>query len=689
MELTRLPEAETSPDGSAYAEFLSAGRASGARRALAGIVCQTCAVLEDLPLSPQPRDGREHVGVPRDRELHEILGRLRQAAATGIAWDAVNDDPRDYDPTAEEDGRFAFLADEAMPLADQDNLARGAPGAAIIGIIDDSFPFAHQLLSVGGGDVPRHSRVASVWMQGARSLTPAPDARPADSVDPALLAALGFDRAPPPVGADLIMGRELRGGQIDTLLSALGTPRLPDEGALYRAAGAIDMRRQSPPAWAREGSHGAAVALCAAAFAPCDPEARQFPVIAVCLPPEVTRDSSGSLGPVFIILAYLHILHRAARLCRVIEDRRGLPRGTLRLPMVINLSYGITAGPKDGQSLLERFQDALDEHARDLGLGPVRCVLPAGNHRQAQLHARLRIPQGTHSETLRWSVPADDASPNALEVWGPPEPTSGPRPPRLDVAIRPPGAAEFTQAQFDGDGWFALSAEGAEIARVRRVRHVTPGRARDCVTVIVHPTVPRRLDDPVAPPGEWHLRVSGPSHGPVDATVQRDENIAGYRSGARQSILVDERYEKRRLDGRSVADDPARPLSPIRRRGTLNAYATGRKVLRVGGAVRDQDGSALTSRPVPGDVTAEAVAGAGAVYSGIDEDGLGGSPAAGATLDEVPSDARWAAACERSDVREGLIVAGIGSGSRQVLRGTSLAAPRVTRFVATRLARGI
>ena len=58
----------------------------------------------------------------------------------------------------------------------------------------------------------------------------------------------------------------------------------------------------------------------------------------------------------------------------------------------------------------------------------------------------------------------------------------------------------------------------------------------------------------------------------------------------------------------------------------------------------------------------------------MDDDGFGGSlvdAAPGSTLAQAPADARWTAPCERCKVREGLIVSGIASGSRQIQRGTS------------------
>ena len=125
-------------------------------------------------------------------------------------------------------------------------------------------------------------------------------------------------------------------------------------------------------------------------------------------------------------------------LCRQVEAAHGLPVDSVRLPVVLNLSLGLTAGPRDGTGLLERFLDALATHA-STGLGPVHAVLPTGNHRMARLRATLR-PQGR----IGWQLPPDDATQTPLEIWGPVRPSRPDWPMR--IGLTPPGGPEARPA---------------------------------------------------------------------------------------------------------------------------------------------------------------------------------------------------------------------------------------------------
>ena len=109
---------------------------------------------------------------------------------------------------------------------------------------------------------------------------------------------------------------------------------------------------------------------------------------------------------------------------------------SVRLPVVLNLSLGLTAGPRDGTGLLERFLDALATHA-STGLGPVHAVLPtSGNHRTARLRATTASP----GQDRGWQLPPDDATQTPLEIWGPVRPSRPDWPMR--IGLTPPGGTE-------------------------------------------------------------------------------------------------------------------------------------------------------------------------------------------------------------------------------------------------------
>lgn len=84
-------------------------------------------------------------------------------------------------------------------------------------------------------------------------------------------------------------------------------------------------------------------------------------------------------------------------------------------------------------------------------------------------------------------------------------------------------------------------------------------------------------------PGVWQITVTNRGERAVvlDAYIERDDEIAGTQTGARQSYLQDRRYDTSGGLG-SFIDHPGNP-TPVRRSGTFNDLATGANALSVGG----------------------------------------------------------------------------------------------------------
>lgn len=536
---------------------------------------------------------------------------------------ALNAFPSPQDDADLTDDDLAYLTDDALP-----DPAMGC----IIGVIDDAIPFAHERLRLVNGA----SRVAAVWMQDARWRPDGP-------------------------GKDLPSGVELRGAALTALLRQASAGDIPGEDAIYRATGAIDLTHDVIPSAAFATGHGAAVALEAAGFAPDDLQARCHPVIAVSLPTKITADSMGTLATIPLMASIIFIISRARRLCRLIEHRRNLPQGSVRLPVVINISLGLTAGSRDGASILERFMDAVSQ-AGSPDLGQVHFVLPTGNHRQSRLCARLRPGQD-----IGWRLPPDDPTINAIEVWGPPLPHA----PRgdLQVTLTLPGMAPATTALHVPWQYSILRGpDGTALARAYYTPHQLPsGEWRDGITIIALPTCPQNLTEPFAPPGEWRVGIAETS--PIadyDISIQRDEVIRGFRREARQSWLHDPAY--RRFDAPEwpvLTDEENGGAPQLRRRDTINAYACGHATIRAGSAYHAGrsrfDDRRLCDADLPSD------------YCSQMHDGTGGDVMA---------------RVDQSVLHEYRIVRGQGSGSFALASGTSIAAPLVTRWLATQLAAG-
>ncbi len=509
--------------------------------------------------------------------------------------------------------------------------ARPAEGpACVVAVIDDGIPLVHPRLSVRAPDGALVSRTASAWAMGARA---------------------GSGEAP--------FGREWRGPQVDALRAAHAAPGAGvDEEALMRAAGLWDAARGPLHGGGRRASHGAAVADLAAGADPADPAARQRPVIAVSLPPEVTRDTAGTFSPWFVLLAILHVLDRARRLA--VELERG------PMPVAINLSYGVTAGSKDGGGMVEGLQRAV-ARAGLPGIGPVRFVLPAGNHRQGRL--RARVPEGG---ALAWQVPPDDATPSFLEIWGPPLETA---PPPMRAALRPPGG-EAREVRLAHGTASELTAGGRHLARAYLGLHRAPdGRTREVMTLALPAT-----DEAAAvrgPPGLWRLGVSGT--GPFEAHIQRDDAIPGFGGGARQMRFADPDYAPHGPEGRPFPYDPPE-AGWTRREGTINAWTTGGAPAQIAVA-----GAMPAAPPGPPWSPGAPPAGGGAPEGDAHYSGL---PADAAGPDHPATRALSRAVCDLTPVTRGVRAAGAFAGGAVRAAGTSVAAPQVARALADALAAG-
>ena len=520
-----------------------------------------------------------------------------------VPADAVNPDPVDAG------------ADDA-PMMDADDLP-DPRRACIMGVIDDAIPFAHERLRHGAAG----SRVAAFW---------------------------AMDAARDGSGPDLPAGREMTGARIAGWLRDLDAGRIASEDGIYRRAGLIDMNRATTHSAAFAAGHGAAVALLAAGHDPQAAPGRDRPLIGVSLPPRLLADTTGTLAPGAMIAAVLFVITRARRLCRAVERARGLAPGSVRLPVVLNLSLGLTAGPRDGSGLVERFLDAICDMAAP-DLGPVRVVLPAGNHRMGRMRATLR--PGT---PLDWDLPPDDRTDTPLEIWGPV--LARPDAPRMQLCLAGPGLAAMRTSFTDhGQVCRLHDPRGAEIARAYLT--LTPQRGpgwRECVTLIVNPTCPAPGGPARVSPGRWQVAVApGSAAGEYALSLQRDEVLRGFPREARQSRFVDPAYRDLRRDGFPMAFDPPGPPAHVHRADTVNAYATGRATLRAGAV----------------DATFER----GMIYNA-----LIGSRACGDVLVRV----------DPAPFEAGMIVRGRGSGSFGLMSGSSLAAPWAARWLAERMAAG-
>lgn len=477
------------------------------------------------------------------------------------------------------------------------------PCNAIVAIIDDGLALGHGRFRDDAGN----TRIAAAWaMDGA--------------------SAAAHDHG---------YGRVYSGAEIDTLIADATQDGRFDDERFMRLSGLVDHSRDIEETVARSIAHGTAVLDLMAGYSAQDgiadaggpltrDAAATAPIIAVQFPSAQARDLSGAGLRPFVRDALQFVLDRADAIS-----------GDTPVPVVINLSYGLVAGPHDGTQQIERDIRAL-LGARD----HVHLVLPSGNSALSRSHARVTLGAG-QSVALDWQVYPDDHTPSFVEIW--PRAADGAE---LEVRLETPDGAISGPVSATHPRQ-VLEVGGDVLADLVHGFYPEVGQ-RHGVLAALSPTFDLEARRRIVPGGIWRLHVlnTGTSAMAVDVWVQRDVGPSRSNLRGRQSTLEDAAYQ--RFDEIGDMRDRDAGFSVITREGTVSAMATMnmKNVHVVGGWIGGDD-----RRPAP--------------YSSR-------------TLDEA-NGPRMAAQSETSRAHRGQLAAGTGSSATAALGGTSVAAPQYAR----------
>jgi hypothetical protein len=494
----------------------------------------------------------------------------------------------------------------------------------VVAVIDDAIPFAHERLRVGGGGNAQ-TRIEYLWDQQA------------------------------PLSKSLGVGRELRkrvpSTGLDALMAAATHNGQLDEDEVYRLSGFTGPDRVGRATLAARFAHGAHVADLACFDGAAPPPAGERPIVAVQLPAETVADTSGATLGFQVFLGLLWALHRTETIEQSFNAVQPPQTPPLSLPLLANVSYGVIAGPHDGSGILEAAVDRLLS-AIDPAQARFHVLLPSGNNHLSRCHAQLILPGGVKRQ-LRWRVLPDDLSESLLVIRLP----AGAQGVRITVTT-PEGD---TSPPILPGHWGEIGLPGAPQAFL--FYPPVPSLGRVMVSLMLAPTAAMAPGVALASAGLWRigLQHQGNASHDVHAWVQRDDVAPGFARQGRQSHFDDAAYARFDDGGRPIDSDmhPLTAASRVKREGTQNAYATGKRTLVVG-AFRCSDGapaeySAGGKLPPPGRGL-PSVNGPDALLPG----------------DDSPS-------------QRGVLGAGTRSGSCVAMSGTSVATPlalrRLTREV--------
>jgi hypothetical protein len=512
-------------------------------------------------------------------------------------------------------------ARQYQPLASTKATAK----TIIVGIIDDGIPFAHERFR----NAVSQTRVECVWIQ--------------DGIYDGGLSGFKY-------------GREIRKPIIDNLLATCRQGDLIDEDEIYRRLQLADFTMHGRKSLAWRALHGAHVMDIACGWEP--DQAPDWRIVCVQLPTATTADSSGaSLAP-YAVDAMKYIRNKAQEIAGPSKS----------LPIVINFSYGLLAGPHDGTHEIElAIDEILHDHNSKAGNKPMRVVIPSGNSHLARAHATIAFRPASDEVALPLRVLPDDQTPSFVEIWLPPAAVAGNR---VGLTIATPAGEISPQLMENDNQILELEAADGQVICNARYHFFPAPTNRGMFLISLQPTArieannPSVPADPIAPHGVWILTLTNyglSSQEKIEAWVQRDDAPYGYQRRGRQAYFDSPHYKRYDEAGRPIEEDD--PSVVVKRAGMINAIATGNETVVIGGLLRKE------LRPLS--------------YS------AGGpitTPAGASSARRRRPDALTIS--DDSLAHGGVLGAGTRSGSVVAMNGTSVSAPLITRWIADELAKG-
>ena len=385
---------------------------------------------------------------------------------------------------------------------------------------------------------------------------------------------------------------------------------------------------------------------------------KKFPLIAVQFPSTAARDTSGGWLGFHVLDGVRYIIDRASAVAK-----RAVPASG-KWDVVINVSFGGNAGPHDGTSVVECAMDELcDEYSANVAI-----VLAAGNTHARRMHAHRSVTGGPVPGRFFVAVPPDKTSDTYVEIWIP-ESLAGVLD-KLSLTVFSPDHATRPPLKVGSSAMWREGVNNTNVgdttAALIFCKKVAQGDNGTMALLAIRPTAASRTRSR-ALAGLWRVEVNldegvAGTH-EFHAWIERDDRLTGVRR-TQQAKFVD--------DGTgSVVSVPDAPTSPEQiDTFTMNGIAHGKQTFVAGGLYAQ---SRISAAPpyAHAFVPRYSSAGPGVIVNGSTRRG--------------PD---FSAITDTSKSSVGLILSGALAGRSTRMSGTSIAAPRVSNYLATQLAGG-
>jgi hypothetical protein len=248
------------------------------------------------------------------------------------------------------------------------------------------------------------------------------------------------------------------------------------------------------------------------------------------------------------------------------------------LPLTIVLPWGFSAGPQDGSHPAVQAIDRVLVNARRTA-GPqqpgrdVTLIVPAGNQLQDRCCGVLAAGNaGDPDQMLRWHLPPDDFSQNAVEISiRPAGPPSAFQRVRIVPPMGPPIVAMLKEREA-----IPIKRGNDLVGLLIRFRD-TGGGAR--LRLVLAPTGWGGRHPRPAPAGDWRLAFGAQDAARVWVLRDDRDRVLDGPLPRRMSRLLDDRYRDEDAAGRPpLTDDPG---SLVVRSGTASLLASAQGVMAV------------------------------------------------------------------------------------------------------------